>query len=155
MGAWDHLGSSGIGIIHGIIWDLGSSEINWHLEPSELALGSSVYNYCCTMSRCRGGLPLYHIRAVHGYFGGTRQYFLKSLNKAVAANHDTLEEVVATRLRQWVGIDILRSTCMPFRRRLVGRVDNFSGVLGLETAAGFQRHCAGKKPKLDCSWWAV
>ena len=43
---------------------------------------------------------------------------IKSLNKAVAANTDTSEEVVATRFWQRLGIDLLRGNCRAFQRRL-------------------------------------
>ena len=69
---------------------------------------------------------------------------VKSLNKAVAANTDTSGEVVATRFWRRVGIDILRSSCRAFHRRLVGKVtgegvkrDYFAGLVGLQVAAGF------------------
>ena len=69
---------------------------------------------------------------------------LKSLNKAVAGNTDTSEEVVATRFWRRVSVDILRSNCRAFHRRLVGRIsgegprqDHFSGLARLEMAAGF------------------
>jgi len=69
---------------------------------------------------------------------------IKSLNKAVAGNSDTSQEVVATRFWQRVSIDILRGNCRSFHRRLVGRFsgeefgrDAFGGLAGLQPAAGF------------------
>ena len=46
---------------------------------------------------------------------------IKSLNKAVAANTDPSEEVVATRFWQRLGIDLLRGNCRAFHRRLPSR----------------------------------
>ena len=43
---------------------------------------------------------------------------IKCLNKAVAVNSDTSEEVVATRFWQRIGIDILRGNCRSFYRRI-------------------------------------
>ena len=43
---------------------------------------------------------------------------LKCLNKAVAVNTDSSEEVVATQFWQRIGIDILRDNCRSFHRRL-------------------------------------
>ena len=40
---------------------------------------------------------------------------LKSSDKAVAANTDTSQEVVATRFWQRVGVDMLRDHCRAFR----------------------------------------
>ena len=69
---------------------------------------------------------------------------VKSLNKAVAANTDTSEEVVAMRFWRRVGVDILRSNCRAFHSWLVGKVtgdgvkrDYFAGLVGLKLAAGF------------------
>ena len=54
---------------------------------------------------------------------------LKCLNKAVAANSDTSEVVVATRPWQRVGVDLLRGGCRSFHRRLSRR----GGELGAGT----------------------
>ena len=69
---------------------------------------------------------------------------IKSLNRAVASNTDTSEEVVATRFWQRIGVDILRGNCRAFGRRLVGNVfgestmgDPFGGMGALEVAGGF------------------
>ena len=43
---------------------------------------------------------------------------LKCLNKAVAVNTDSSEEVVATQFWQRIGVDILRGNCRSFHRRL-------------------------------------
>ena len=51
---------------------------------------------------------------------------IKCLNKAVAANSDSTEVVVATRFWQRIGIDLLRGNCRSFHRR----VDNDRGELG-------------------------
>jgi hypothetical protein len=66
---------------------------------------------------------------------------LKCLNKAVAGNSDSSEEVVATRFWQRIGIDLLRGSSRAFHRRLVdksgedgGGVRYFQGVSGLAVA---------------------
>ena len=68
---------------------------------------------------------------------------IKCLNKAVAVNSDTSEEVVATRFWQRIGIDILRGNCRAFYRRIgshstrggIGS-DPYRGLQGLEIAEG-------------------
>ena len=62
---------------------------------------------------------------------------LKCLNKAVAGNTDSSDEVVATRLWQRIGVDLIRGSSRAFRRRVVDRsVDEGSGVRYLQGAAG-------------------
>ena len=69
---------------------------------------------------------------------------IKCLNKAVAANSDSTEVVVATRFWQRIGIDLLRGNCRSFHRRVdkdrgdhgavsLGRY--FQGLAGLTMAA--------------------
>ena len=80
-------------------------------------------------------------------FGGVSveaERVLKSLNKAVAVNTDTSQEVVATRFWRRVGVDILRSNCRALHRRLIGKIsgqgpnrDHFADLSGLQVAAGF------------------
>ena len=62
---------------------------------------------------------------------------LKCLNKAVAVNTDTSEEVVATRFWQRIGVDILRGNCRSFHRRLV------TGGNKEEAGYGYFRSLAG------------
>ena len=66
---------------------------------------------------------------------------LKCLNKAVAGNSDSSEEVVATRFWQRIGIDLLRGSSRAFHKRLVDKsgedgsgVRYFQGVAGLAVA---------------------
>ena len=62
---------------------------------------------------------------------------LKCLNKAVAGNTDSSDEVVATRLWQRIGVDLIRGSSRAFRRRIVDRsVDEGGGVRYLLGAAG-------------------
>ena len=74
-------------------------------------------------------------------FGGVAceaERVIKSLNKAVAVNEDSSQEVVATLFWQRVGIDILRGNCRAFRRRVAGMVGDISGTIGpLDVAGGF------------------
>jgi len=56
---------------------------------------------------------------------------IKSLNKAVAGNIDSSEEVVATQFWRRVGVDILRGQCRAFHRRL----DSLSNGVGLDDSA--------------------
>ena len=62
---------------------------------------------------------------------------LKSLNKAVAVNSDSSEEVVATHFWQRIGIDILRGNCRSFHRRLV------TGGYREDAGYGYFRSLAG------------
>ena len=70
------------------------------------------------------------------------QRVVKCLNKAVAANSDSSEEIVATRFWQRVRVDLLRGACRAFHRRLVegsgdiGMGGPFRGLEGLEIAGG-------------------
>jgi len=69
---------------------------------------------------------------------------LKCLNKAVAGNSDSSEEVVATRFWQRIGVDLLRgddNNSRAFHKRLVDKngedgngVRYFQGVSGLAVA---------------------
>ena len=57
-------------------------------------------------------------------FGGVSaeaERVIKCLNKAVAVNNDTSEQIVATQFWHRVGVDLLRANCRAFHRRLVGR----------------------------------
>ena len=66
----------------------------------------------------------------------------KSLNKAVAVNIDSSEEVVATQFWQRVGVDMLRGSCRAFHRRIIGTVGSaegfgpYRGVLDLQMVDG-------------------
>ena len=81
-------------------------------------------------------------------FGGVSaeaERVLKCLDKAVAANTDTPEEVVALQFWQRVGVDILRGNCRAFHRWLLGKRfgtveggNPYRGVLGLQFAGGLQ-----------------
>ena len=68
---------------------------------------------------------------------------LKCLNKAVAGNTDSSEEVVATRLWHRIGVDLLRGSCRAFHRRIAdksaddgGSVRFLLGAAGLAAAVG-------------------
>ena len=68
---------------------------------------------------------------------------IKCLNKAVAANSDVPDGIIATRFWQRIGVDLLRGACRSFHRRLVGKgagevscIDPFRGLSGLAVAAG-------------------
>ena len=72
---------------------------------------------------------------------------IKCLNKAVAANSDSTEVVVATRFWQRIGIDLLRGNCRSFHRRVdkdrgdqgaVGLGRYFQGLVGLTMAAALR-----------------
>ena len=62
---------------------------------------------------------------------------LKCLNKAVAGNSDSSEEVVATRFWQRIGVDLLRGSSRAFRRRLLDKSgEDASGVRYFQNVSG-------------------
>ena len=58
---------------------------------------------------------------------------LKCLNKAVAGNSDSSEVVVATRVWQRIGIDLVRGSSRVFRRRLVDKGRRIVAVGGISS----------------------
>ena len=76
-------------------------------------------------------------------FSAEAERVVKCLNKAVAANSDVPERIIATRFWQRIGVDLLRGACKSFHRRLAGKdagevscMDPFRGLSGLVVAAG-------------------
>ena len=62
---------------------------------------------------------------------------LKCLNKAVAGNTDSSEDVIATRFWQRIGVDLLRGGSRAFQRRIGDKSgDDGSGVRYFQGAAG-------------------
>ena len=74
---------------------------------------------------------------------------IKCLNKAVAANSDSTEVVVATRFWQRIGIDLLRGNCRSFHRR----IDNDRGEHGASGLGLYFQTLSGLT--MPATAWAV